>query len=1372
MKRLLLAIVILYGSVAAAQLTNVTAQVKDANGSLYVNCSFSVVFVGQNTTPGVGPYQPAAYLNGIQGNCDSSGYLGGSPSGIQLADNINTITPTPSQWSFSICSASGYLGGPYCKSNILITITGASQDISANLTAVLPLLPPSSGTGGTNVLGTNNQISVAQNTPVAGTATLSIPNNPIFPGNVTTTGNLTVSGSQIVAFARTINAISGSSSTLAAAGTINNTGVACFLGGNITDQGCPTVGGTPGGLPTQMQFNNSGTFGGSSCTWSTSTNTMTCPNIQVLQPFFITSSFASSSCGPSAVGTSTLGVDVTGQWSISNNGGPCTAIPLGAGGSIVPNPIVTQSVTQPASTNFYVNTINGANVVTPSWNWSLIPQGSPGLTGGTSATVTLNCSPSSPCPLGLDTTNGAYQLVTDGAINSGSATLTSASSKFTPLMTGSFISVSGAGSGGTTLYTTIQAVSGCNAGSTACSTVTLNATNLSGGNVTGATVNIGTYLYRVYISGGTGGAAEATTVLTGNCTSGGVSSCQITFIPANPHSGSYNIGSASSGLQEAINDAWTTDSVEQNYPDVREIGGVTYNIYSTVYLRGRGGNFFGYGALNACYTRDRCFYLGITKAYPSTHGHKVYGLAGYAVTNVDGLQVSNISATSGVYTIATVQNPTSTYNVGDTVLCTYSSQNAQQSILLPITATSSSGITLSFGSATFGTSTNAFGWCALENTFIENNSADVTLSDTQFLNTSHTFTYGIVNDNDQNFTINSPTTLGGSTFRVTANWPNGAMIYQREDFGMAGIVNLNAPDCTNVNCFDSGWQANGNGLRINGGTMQGFNEFGVRYFGGLQSINSEGVYQEGACVVNPLLASNACGNAGFIVGSTQGSTIKSAFPIGGAFTQYVCSSGGSCAAGTQYNVYIVPNSSVSGYGPIMFAGYTNPNSSAVGNVENIQWFEPGLSGVGTLTFDIIATTGNSPTAAPWASTASTIATNVPASNCTNGVCSYSWTIPGSLSAYTVQTQHYVPFIWMFGGIIANNGIGPVYLDQIGYYMGSVFSYGATGVGFIADRCSSSGTAYTYSPSWVSCPAADGSGGSNSTATVFQQLDHAGGGPTQYSKGRLNFGSGTSTLMDLLTLQDSKFSLTTATPGMRPNGNSTAANTSGDAAICQDGLNQICERAATAWSWYLNSNPDNSSYKMRLNSSGLTVGTSFIVGGSNTSTFGGSATFNGTTLTNNGATQLNSTVTIGASAALLGSGIVDGKAPITTTNTAACNLGTASGCSATAYNSGYTFNQNATAGTAVTYTLPATSAGLQYCVRNSIVSGTGAADTGVLTVYPPSGSYVILNGVRNTVGGGGTHGVASGGAAGDSACFVAIDANDWEVYVQRGTWTAN
>jgi len=172
MKRLLLIPIVLMLSMAAhgqaSGTTLVTATVQDSSGHLYVNCTWSVVFVGENTTPGAGPYAPAAYLNGQQGQCDSSGNLGGI-SGIYLADNINTVTPTPSQWSFSICSASGYVGGPYCATNILVTITGSVQNISASLTSALPLLP---GSGGT----------------------VTLPNPANFPGPITTPSTLTVGG--------------------------------------------------------------------------------------------------------------------------------------------------------------------------------------------------------------------------------------------------------------------------------------------------------------------------------------------------------------------------------------------------------------------------------------------------------------------------------------------------------------------------------------------------------------------------------------------------------------------------------------------------------------------------------------------------------------------------------------------------------------------------------------------------------------------------------------------------------------------------------------------------------------------------------------------------------------------------------------------------------------------------------------------------------------------------------------------------------------------------------------------------------------------------------------------------------------------------
>lgn len=183
------------------------------------------------------------------------------------------------------------------------------------------------------------------------------------------------------------------------------------------------------------------------------------------------------------------------------------------------------------------------------------------------------------------------------------------------------------------------------------------------------------------------------------------------------------------------------------------------------------------------------------------------------------------------------------------------------------------------------------------------------------------------------------------------------------------------------------------------------------------------------------------------------------------------------------------------------------------------------------------------------------------------------------------------------------------------------------------------------------------------------------------------------------------------------------------------------------------------------------------GGTNAGSAGITAFNNITGYTASGATGTTSTslvfstsptlVTpvIGAATAtsLLATGIVDGTAPMTLTTGTTANLGST-------YNSGYTFNQEATAGTGVTYTLPATAVGKQYCVFNS--GTTGVINIGALTVYPPSSSYVILNGVVNTVGGGGTHGVASGGAAGDGACFLAIDATHWQISVTSGTWTLN
>ncbi len=127
--------------------------------------------------------------------------------------------------------------------------------------------------------------------------------------------------------------------------------------------------------------------------------------------------------------------------------------------------------------------------------------------------------------------------------------------------------------------------------------------------------------------------------------------------------------------------------------------------------------------------------------------------------------------------------------------------------------------------------------------------------------------------------------------------------------------------------------------------------------------------------------------------------------------------------------------------------------------------------------------------------------------------------------------------------------------------------------------------------------------------------------------------------------------------------------------------------------------------------------------------------------------------------LLATGIVDGTAPMTVTTGSSATLGGT-------YKSGYTLNEHATAGTAITYTLPTAAAGLQYCVGNAY--NGSAANTGVITLATSaSGQYLIWTDGTLSASGGNT---TSGGAGGDFACVVGVDSTHWLFRPSQGTWT--
>jgi len=701
------------------------------------------------------------------------------------------------------------------------------------------------------------------------------------------------------------------------------------------------------------------------------------------------------------------------------------------------------------------------------------------------------------------------------------------------------------------------------------------------------------YTYRVYISGT--GTPEAVTVTGGSCVAG-TSSGTITVTTASGHGAGYTVGSASTGIQEAWNDAWVNDiggtpnANSQAAPYVKLVADTLYSVYSAVYLRGRGGMLDGAGALIACSTRDRCIYVGTTGGVSY---HKLYNLSGTSTVNVDGVQVAIVSAANGTYTVTTASSHP--FVAGDTVDCEYYAQTVSQHFVAQVLA---AGLTATqfetqFGGQSFSAGANTFGFCNILNTFLENNSDHVTLQDLNLFQSNPstgtgTFSYGVVNDNDQQFIIERATNRGSQVLKNSANWPIGAFIYQRADQGNAGITYLHNSEFTNVNCVTGG----GNGMVISDTVCQGFPFFGIRYFGSLQPITIENVYQETSpAVSNPLYGIAA--QMGNLMQGGFGSKILGTFPMGG--WEPIFASGGS----GERNYWVVVHSSTQGVGPMMFIGSAQP---ATGSTSiPLQWpnveLQNNYGSLGTVTWDILVTTGVS-SAAPYGTGSYAVATGISGSCGTNGMCSYTDT-QAATSSYTVASAGFMPVFWFWPVTLVLNNTS-VYADFLPSNPFIVASQGTQALAAIAGMCKSGNPSYELTPVLVQCLSGDGAYGSGIFATVFQQTAPANNGPAMNSKGRLNLSQAIAPPSDLITLADSNLAKTLATPGNRP------SNDAGDLAIGVDQTGGLAQRAPISISSYINTTPSGANWLERLTAAGKTFNVPVAVNG-NLAVSGGTVT---------------------------------------------------------------------------------------------------------------------------------------------------------------------
>ena len=691
--------------------------------------------------------------------------------------------------------------------------------------------------------------------------------------------------------------------------------------------------------------------------------------------------------------------------------------------------------------------------------------------------------------------------------------------------------------------------------------------------------------YAVYIAGT--GTAEAAPVTGGSCTSGGASGT-INVTTAYSHSAGYTVGSASTGIQEAINDSGAQRGTIYLLP--ASSNNPNYKIYSTVFLNTKSSLLSGYGSLVQCFTRNACIIDG---NYLGSNGwfNTIAGIEFMPGLSIDGVQIASVTSSGGNYTITTVTNHP--FVVGDYVILFYSNANVTQEGRFKVTSVPAANqFTYSVGSFSYAAAAS-YGWAANENTALEDIANHVTFRDIKFTpgEIGQYFHWGIVIGNDQSFKLDGMTNEGGGVIRCGANFC-GALVYGRGDQGAAPVMTLEHLEAS-MQCSGNGVRyASGNTLHVLNSVVQGFNQYGIYYAGGYQNLMIGGTYQEssGICY-NPAYPGSIGANAGIITNNDL--TYVGDDPIGGQFPSFLAQNPGS----QVNNYYVFIHSSTMGNLGMYYIG--SCSTTGVGNCTT-YWPEINVDNLGTVTYDELRTVGATATP-PNGSGSYAIATGISGNCNTAGICTNVDAQTGT-SNYLVNTpQQTVRMNFWPGAVVLGKG-ARMHIGDCGQaaaiitttYLPSVY----------CGHSSPFGSGGTYTPYWAIFQAGDSVGNNNpGIGAILEQAGPAtGGAPSGLTglRGFLHTGGVGQT--DMYTFAYSNPFLTLATPGYRlaAGANDTAigfdSNPNVNTTSAQLGL-----RAPVAISEYIGSVFDNSSYKERLTASVKTFNVPVTINGNLTVT---------------------------------------------------------------------------------------------------------------------------------------------------------------------------
>lgn len=719
----------------------------------------------------------------------------------------------------------------------------------------------------------------------------------------------------------------------------------------------------------------------------------------------------------------------------------------------------------------------------------------------------------------------------------------------------------------------------------------------------------------------TDGAKSETVYVIGGTCAAGVVNCTLIFTPYFSHgANAYTLGSATQGIQEAINDgcglstAWTwykNGKCRVVIPPTIVVGqdpvNTAYNIYGSIFFHNNYSILSGYGAEINHYGRGPALVVGYLMGVDA-NGNAISNFPAGAASNmgtndtIEGLsfrapashtadaayQGSLIVSTR--YDLATYTNTITTaaphnLRTGDMVTIMFTDNNAYWGDVPSITVTSPTTFTYirKRRKASLGQQTTP-GLVALNYSVVLDNATG-----THFIDVRQAagWMYGSFNTffdlwDDEACTVEKFSAVGA--VNANPNW-SGSYFYSGGALNLPVNTQQLAPVLTvrdssiTANYSNGFYVVNSNGVYVHDTVLQATGPFQANVGttnGNYQGGVFDNIYSESGTALNPVSPAHSpwpgLGVAGLIANggsgwNLRGSSFTGALPtVGSGSTTYV------------YSI-VVHDATTNKYSSPMPATYGKSNGSGP---LTIRWPRVAV-GTDVIKYDLIRNVapsgkldvGGGNYVAPNyddctggnAGTCGSVAVDIP--QCTGFICSHADDTGAATTPYTTNLlgNSFSGAITFWPNLGAMSTVQPIISDNevttfgVGLGPFAVSNFTNSCYGYI--NVFGGHTECLYS-----------SAATKNTLLLAENAKNDGSGP---NKGRLNFGNFFAA-RNIITLWDSKFYRTRATTTYRPTADA------GDAAIGMDQNNGgVSFGSPKSISNYINSLHDNASWKERLTS---------------------------------------------------------------------------------------------------------------------------------------------------------------------------------------------